>query len=206
MNILITWVSSWIWKYLAENLKNNYSVYGVSRNNPNLENINFYTLDLTRFDKIDEYLKNIENIKFDLVILNAWVGFFDKIENMSDEEIITTLTLNSISPIIFTKKILKNLNNKSMLIFIWSVAGKKFFKYWSVYQSSKFALRWFAWSLKNELKQKVFIINPQYVDTSFFKNERIDIEWKYKETKIETILETVKNIINKKENRFEIDL
>ncbi|EKE26561.1 MAG: oxidoreductase [uncultured bacterium (gcode 4)] len=208
-NILITWISAWIWNYLAENLKNEFNIYWVSRRNPDIENINFQSLDLTNFGKIDNYIESIKNIDFDALIFNAWVGFFDKIENMKDEEIYETINLNVISPIIFIKKLIPYLSKKTKIVFVWSVASKKFFKFWSVYQASKFALRGFAGCLKNEIKQSVFLINPRFVDTKeFFKNERIElqIKWWYTETKIESILNSIKDILNWVERRFEIDL
>lgn len=207
-NILITWVSSWIWHFLAENMRFDFEIFWISRRNPNLENINFSSVDLTDFKSLNLYIDIIKDKKLDAIILNAWVGFFDKIENIRDEEIIKTINLNLTSNIIFVKNILPYLHDKAKIIFIWSVAWKKFFKYWSVYQASKFGLRWFAWSLRNEIKQSVFLINPWFVDTEFFENERLEIQikWWYKETKIETILEIIKNILSSTEKRFEIDL
>lgn len=205
-NVLITWVSSGIWNFLTKNLTEDYNIYWISRTNPNISQLNFCSLDLKDFVQIRKYVESIKDINLDTVIFNAWVGFFDKIENIKDEEIIETLQVNIISIIVLLRELLSIISPKTKLIFIWSVAGKKFFKYWTVYQASKFALRWFAWSIKNELKNKVFLINPQYVDTWFFKNYRIEIGWNFWETKVEEIFEVVNNILDWNENRFEIDL
>ncbi len=185
-----------------------FNIYWVSRRRPPVSDIIFHSLDLTDFDKISEYTESIKWIDFDAVIFNAWVGYFDRFENMSSEEIMNTINLNSISPIIFLNSLLPHLSKKTKIIFIWSVASKKFYKFWTVYQASKFALRWFAGSLKNEIKQKVYLLNPCFVDTNFFENERIGIEikWWYKETKLEAIYEVIENILDWSENRFEIDL
>lgn len=205
-NILITWVSSGIGNFLAMNLIKNYNIYWVSRTNPDISQLNFHSLDLKDFSQIKEYTKLIKDINFDAIIFNAWVGFFDKIENIQDEEIVETFQVNIISVIVLLRELLSIISPKTKLVFIWSVAGKKFFKYWTVYQASKFALRWFVGSLRNELKNKIHLINPQFVDTWFFKNERIDIDWNFKETKVDEILEVVNNILDWKENKFEIDL
>jgi hypothetical protein len=62
-------------------------------------------------------------------------------------------------------------------------------------------------NLKNEFpNKKIHIINPKVVPTNFHRNSKIEIVWKFKETKIEDILKTVKDIINWNEKRFEIDL
>jgi len=205
-NILITWVSFGIWNYLVNNLVNNYNIFWVSRTNPNISQLNFRSLDLKDFSQIKKYVESVKDVNFDTIIFNAWVGFFDKIENIKDEEIVETFQVNILSVIVLLRELLTIISPKTKLIFIWSVAGKKFFKYWTVYQASKFALRWFVGSLRNELKNKIHLINPQFVDTWFFKNERIDIDWNFKETKVDEILEVVNNILEWKENRFEIDL
>lgn len=206
-NILITWVSFGIGNYLANNLTKDYNIYGISRRDPNIDWLNFCSVDLKDNSQIKKNIDSIKNIDFDTVIFNAWVWFFDKFQNVEDEEIIETFQINILANIFLLKELLKFISPKTKLIFIWSIAGKKFFKYWSIYQASKFALRWFVWSIRNELKNKVFLINPQFVDTSnFYKNYRIELTWKFKETKVEDIFETVSNILNWKENRFEIDL
>jgi len=205
-NILMTWVSFGIWNYLVNNLVNNYNIFWVSRTNPNISQLNFHSIDLKDFSQIKKYVESIKDVNFDTIIFNAWVGFFDKIENIKDGEIVETFQVNILSVIVLLRELLTIISPKTKLIFIWSVAGKKFFKYWTVYQASKFALRWFVGSLRNELKNKIHLINPQFVDTWFFKNERIDIDWNFKETKVDEILEVVNNILEWKENRFEIDL
>lgn len=206
-NILITWISSWIWKYISENLKDNFNVFWVSRRNPDIKWINYKNLDLSDFNETKKYITNIKENNFEAIIFNAWIWFFDKIENLSDEEIIETINLNLVSNIIFIKNLIPHLSKKTKIIFIWSIAGKKFFMNWSAYQASKFGLRWFVWSLKNEIKQWVFIINPQFVNnTNFHRNYRSEIPWTFRETRVEDIFEVIKNIINWEEKRFEIDL
>lgn len=206
-NILITWISSWIWKYISENLKKDFNIFGISRKNIQIEWINHTNIDLTNFNEVKKYIANIKENNFEAIIFNAWVWFFDKIENLSDEEIIETINLNLVSNIIFIKNLIPHLSKKTKIIFLWSIAGKKFFINWSAYQASKFGLRWFVWSLKNEIKQWVFIINPQFVNnTNFHRNYRIETSWKFRETRVEDIFEVIKNIINWEEKRFEIDL
>jgi len=92
---------------------------------------------------------------------------------------------------------------KTKIIFIWSIISKKFMKWASVYQASKFWLRWFAWWLKSEW-YKVFFINPKIVDTNFHPSN-LDLN-KFPQTSIESIVNTIENIINWNEKRFEIDL
>ena len=201
--ILITWTTSWIWNFLANNLKDIFEIIWVWRSDNKIESISFFKWDL----KDEIFLKNIsDNIsEIDYLIINAWVWYFDTFQNISideDKEIIET---NLISPIILTKLLLPKI--KQWIIFIWSISSKKSWSFWASYAASKFWLRWFAMQLKNEIKWiKISIINPKIVKTNFHKNSKIEIVWKYKETSLEEILKVVKEIINWGEKRFEIDL
>lgn len=199
--ILITWTSSWIWHYLAKNLANNNEIYWISRKKSNLE-INEFLWDINNDIFLNDLYKKIPEI--DYLILNAWVWYFDKFENISINEHKEIINTNLLSPIIFTSLFLNKI--KSWIIFIWSISSKKSWKFWSSYSASKFWLRGFAMNLKNELKLDIHIINPKVVSTNFHNKSKIEIVWKFPETKIENILITIKNIINWIEKKFEIDL
>lgn len=203
--ILITWTTSWIWNYLATNLKSENKIIWVGRSENNIENIDFISWDLKDLSFLHKINDNIDEI--DYLILNAGIGYFDNFKNISIEENKNLLETNLISPILLTSLLLKENKIKSGIIFIWSIAGKKSAKNWASYAASKFWLRGFAMQLKNEIKWiKVHIINPKIVKTNFHKNSKIEIVWKYEETKIEDIYSSISEIINWNETRFEIDL
>lgn len=209
-NILITWTSKWIGNYLMQNLKDFNNVIWISRSKSQESGLKEFNIDLTKhslFNNIVKYLEH-ENIKLDTIIINAWVWHFWKFENWNSDKYEEIINLNLLSPIIMIKILEPYLNNKSKIIFIWSIISKKFMKYWAVYQASKFGLRWFAWALKNEMKGKsIHIINPRIVETTFHDESEIDIDFSTdKITSLDIIWETVNNIINWLENRFEIDL
>ncbi|MBP8016800.1 SDR family oxidoreductase, partial [Candidatus Gracilibacteria bacterium] len=125
--------------------------------------------------------------------------------NISNKKNLQMLQTNLYSPILMLQNLLKNLNKNAKIIFIGSIASKKFFNFGAVYQASKFGLRGFAGSIKNEFKdKKIYIINPTIVKTNFFGGQ--ESKFNYKQTKIIDIFKTVENILNGKENRFEIDL
>lgn len=191
-NILITGNSRWIWKYLSYNLMQDNNILWFSREN-------WY--DLTKKEDIEKI--QIDWI-LDIVVLNAWVWEFWKFEDNWIESYENIINLNLLWNIRILKKIENNININTKIIFIWSIISKKFMKYASVYQASKFGLRWFAWWLKGEWK-KVFLINPKIVDTGFHDN-KIKLDKRFTETKLEDILEVVENIIEWNEKRFEIDL
>jgi len=220
-NILITGHSRWIWKYLWDNLKQNYQVFWFSREN------GFDLRKKESFEKIAEFFRGVDpavNIinqtagqqqvltcwtgkdgrKLDVLILNAWIWEFWKFEDIGLEKYEDIINLNLLANIRLLKVLEERINKDTKIIFIWSIISKKFMKYASVYQASKFGLRWFAWGLKNEWK-KVFLINPKIVDTDFHK-WKIELDKRFTETKLEDILDVVENIIDWEEKRFEIDL
>jgi len=194
-NILITWTTSWIWKYLSDNLENDYQIFSYSRKNG---------YDLTKKGTFENIKENIWEEKLDILILNAWVWEFWNFEDNSLEKYENIINLNLLANIRLLKILENNIWKNTKIIFIWSIISKKFMKNASVYQASKFGLRWFAGWLKKEWK-KVFLVNPKIVDTDFHKN-KINLEKRFEETSLESILDTIKNILLNKEERFEIDL
>jgi len=202
-NLLITWDSKGIWKHIKDNLENKFNIIWVSRNFSDIK------CDLSKIENIDKIVKYLEEntLLLDYIIINAWVGYFGEFNNWEISEYENIINLNLLSPIIMLRQIEKFLTKKAKVIFIWSIISKKFMKYWTVYQASKFGLRWFAWGLKSELRwKKVHIINPKIVDTWFHDNSEIIIKNWYKKTDINDITEVIENIIFWLENRFEIDL
>ncbi len=198
-NILITGHSRWIGKYLNDNLRQNYQFFWFSREN------GFDLSEKETFEKIAESLQGAKDPCYlDILILNAWIWEFWKFEDIPVEKYEDIINVNLLANIRILKVLEKNIDKNTKIIFIWSIISKKFMKYASVYQASKFGLRWFAWGLKSEWK-KVFLINPKIVDTDFHK-WKIEFDKRFTETKLEDILKTVENIIDWKEKRFEIDL
>lgn len=209
-NIIITWISRWIWKYLVWELKNENNIIWISRWNSDILWISEFNFDLTNFSLFDIFCKKLErdNIKIDSIIFNAWLWHFWKYEEGSEDKYREIINLNLLSPILFLKKLEPFLNDKAKIIFIWSIISKKFMKYSAVYQASKFWLRGFAWALKNEMKGKwIFIINPKIVETTFHDNTEINIDFNLDRiTSLESIWNTIKSILDNSEKRFEIDL
>lgn len=195
MNILLTGHSKWIWKYLYDKLNSDYNIFWFSRTN------DFNLLKKETFEKIKE---NIWENELDVLILNAGIASFWNFEDNSLEDYENIINLNLLANIRLLKNLEKNITKNTKIIFIWSIISKKFMKWWSVYQASKFWLRWFAWWLKKEWK-KVFIINPKIVDT-WFHTWKVDINSNWEKTYIDDIYKVVENILIWKENRFEIDL
>jgi len=214
-NILITWISSWVWESLWDSLVEKNNIIWISRNKAKNNKIESYKIDLSKRTEIEYFCKNIVEQKyiFDVLILNAGIWEFWNFEDIDLEKYENIISVNLLANIRLLKLLEKNTPWKksswgilktTKIIFIWSIISKKFMRWASVYQASKFWLRGFAGWLKQEWK-KVFIINPKIIDTGFHK-DKIELWNKYPETKMEDILSTVWNIIDWKEKRFEIDL
>jgi short-subunit dehydrogenase len=194
-NILLTGHSRWIWKYLYDNLKWNYQIFGFSKTN-------WYDLSQKSiFTKIKE---SIWNTKLNFLVLNAGIWEFWIFEDIEVEKYENIINTNLLWNIRLLKILENNIDKDTKIIFIWSIISKKFMKNAAVYQASKFWLRWLAWWLKNEWK-KVFLINPKIVDTGFHE-WKIKLDKRFTETKLIDILNTIKNIFSWEEKRFEIDL
>jgi short-subunit dehydrogenase len=200
-NIFITGTSSGIWKFVAQNMQEIHTLYGISRHSSNLE-IQEFLWDINDETFLSEIYKKVSEI--DWLILNAWVWYFDHFENISLKEHKEIIQTNLLANIIFTHIFSKKIT--SGIIFIWSISSKKSGKFWASYAASKFWLRGFAMNLKNEIKQNIHIINPKIVKTNFHKNSKIEIQWKFEQTNLEDILQVINEIIQWKEKRFEIDL
>jgi len=196
MNIFITWTSRWIWKFLKDNLQE-HNIFDISGRSE---------CDIWDFEKLKTYLKEKipENVALDGLVLNAGFGLFGKFEDFDFADYQALINTNLLWNIAILKFLEKNLHPRTKIIFIGSIISKKFMKWASVYQASKFGLRGLAGGLKTEWK-KVFIINPKIVDTDFHK-WKVCINPNWEKTSLESILESVKNILNGKERRFEIDL
>jgi len=205
-NILITWISSWVWESLWGFLVEKNNIIWISRKKSKNNKIESYKIDLSKKSEIEYFCRNIvkQNYIFNVLILNAWIWEFWKFEENSLEKYENIINVNLLANIRLLKFLEKNVSKNTKIIFIWSIISKKFMKWASVYQASKFWLRGFAGWLKQEWK-KVFIINPKIIDTCFHK-DKIELWNKYPETKMEDILEVVWEIIDWKEKRFEIDL
>lgn len=213
-NILITWTSSWIWNYLALNLTPIFNIIWTWRSENRIKWINYIKWDLNKLETLENIVKSW--IIFDYVVINAWVWYFDEFLNIWIEKHKETIETNLLSPVLLCYKLIENKQINKWIIFMWSIAWKKSFKFGSSYSASKFWLRWFAMQLKNEfIRLQISIINPSIVekiDEEEKNSDSITLKnnyktfWNYKKTKLEDILIIIKNIISWVEKRFEIDL
>ena len=117
-----------------------------------------------------------ENLEISGLVHCAGIGEFDNIENMSLPTIKKLINVNLLSAIVATKLLVPKLKsmNQGSLVYIGSEAGLKGSKKGSVYSASKFALRGFAQSIRDETAKNnisVTIVNPGMIRGRFFDDK-----------------------------------
>tara|TARA_Y100000590_G_scaffold443123_1_gene572166 strand:- start:500 stop:1207 length:708 start_codon:yes stop_codon:yes gene_type:complete len=207
---IITGASTGIGKYMGIELsKNNYTVILISRNIDKLNNVK---------DKIDKLGKNCVIIEsdiskessmnyifnkintfnnIDILINNAGLGIFNKIDNTSYDDWDIQMNTNLKGSFMMTKNIVPIMkkNNNGKIVFINSVAGLKGYPYSSAYVASKYGLRGFSSSIREELREyniKVISVHPGAIDTPFWD----EIKGDFPREKMLSSTEVAKSIID----------
>ena len=190
--ILITGASSGIGKFLAIQLaKKKYEIILSSRSETRLQETaneidrlktpcHIIPADLSDVKSISELYKKSADIGFvETVVNNAGFGKFDKIEDVSINDWDDQISVNLKAPFLLTKLFSKSMieNKKGMFVYINSVAGKKAYPFSSAYVTSKFGLRGFSRSVREEFRDhgiKVVSVHPGAVDTGFWNKLNVD--------------------------------
>jgi len=133
-------------------------------------------MDISNHESVKNLFIESQKIGFvDVVINNAGLGKFDRIENISLEDWDMQINVNLRGAFLVTQAFSKPMikNKKGMFVYINSVAGKKGYAFSSAYVTSKFGLLGFSKSMRNELREhniKVISVHPGAVDTNFWNN------------------------------------
>lgn len=203
--VFISGGSRGIGEYLANNLLANCEVFTASRSPSKNPGIRYFPCDFRDDQQIISLAEQLARLDINTFIFNAGIGYFGDFWSLSLEQEKEMLQVNLWTNMVFMKYFLPKVSEKTKFIFIWSVAGKTLFSGGTWYQTSKFALRWFVWSLRKEIGNRVFLINPKIVETNFHKNSQISFD-EYKKTDLQDILEAVQDGIDGKLTQWEIDL
>jgi len=178
--IIISGSSSGIGRAITEKLLGlGHQVIGLARNhqkfNPNHAGYLTYSVDFSDINTADRLLKNIqsEHADVDAIIGNAGYGRFGSLEQFSTEQICDLLNVNFLGQVLLVKHFLPALKQqkKGKIILMGSEAALNGARQGSIYCATKFALRGFAQSLRQECRTAgvaVTLINPGFVNTPFF--------------------------------------
>jgi len=197
-------------------LSNNYFIYLVSRNINNLNktkeiiknkknDCEIITADLTNQQSVEKIYNKISNKdNIELLINNAGIAIFKDISNTSINDWDKTINVNLRGSFLMTKLLVDNFKSKKSgkIVFINSGAGLKPFKNSSAYVASKYGLRGFASSLREELREfnvKVISVFPGAVDTPLWDNKKVD-DFREDMMNVNDLCQTITHSINAPNN------
>ena len=169
--------------------------------------------DLSDLSSIEELYEQSKNIGFvQTVVNNAGFGKFDKLDEVSVEDWDSQLAINLRAPFLITKLFSKPMfqHKKGMFVYINSVAGKKAYPFSSAYVASKFGLRGFSRSVREEFRShgiKVVSVYPGAIDTGFW--DKLNVDFPRKEMmSSENVAKSIAHCISSPDNMVieEIDI
>lgn len=188
---IVTGASSGLGKAISEALiEEGATVYGLARNNDALNKIqkdlgkDFIpaSVDISQGATVEKWMLDTfsENHAPDILINNAGVGSFGKIDEMPAKEwsnMIDT-NLNGIYNITSRAvKLMKARGGFAHIINIGSILGITTRSEGAAYSATKYAINGFSESLFKELRSfdiKVTCLNPGSIDTEFFRSSGIE--------------------------------
>ena len=176
-------------------LKQGYTVIGLNRtlSNQKLKNYIEVKCDISNSKNIEKAKEKI-NKKIDLLIINAGIRRFEKIENMKKQDWEDSVNINLNGAFYTLKSFIENVKNaKGDIIIIGSHSEKYTFEEGGAYCSTKLALRGLAECLREELRYED--VRVSYLSLGSIKNRDHNIyeEWKLMP---EEVGMTILNIIN----------
>ena len=213
---IITGASTGIGRSLAVKLSKQYLIYLISRTEENLNktkalikaqnnDCKVIVSDISKTEAIDDIYSQIKHKeKIELLINNAGIGVFKSITDTTIKDWDNTINTNLRGSFLMTKMIVDNLKSKQngKIVFISSVAGLQPYKNSTAYVASKYAVRGFAASLREELREfnvKVMTIFPGAVNTPIWDNKNMD-ELRQDMMKTDDLTETILHAINAPNN------
>jgi len=203
---LVTGASSGIGLEISKMLlKNNFVVYGISRNKPNLDSIQHIPMNLLEISKLsrelEELVKKLKEIK--VLVHCAGLGLFGLHEELNFLKLEEMLYLNFSVPILLTRLFLRNLKrNQGWVVFISSTTASRASSLASAYSATKAGLSHFSLSLWEETRKsglRVVCLEPDITNSNFYRET-----WFEPDSNVEAYLEPkeiaeiLENILHKR--------
>lgn len=164
-------------------------VYGIARNNENLIKLQKQlgplfqpvSMDITNPDKLTQWIQTEFNANNspDILINNAGLGSFGKIDEMPAKEWLAMVDVNIKGMYLITSALtpfLKQNPTSTHIINIGSILATTARAEGTAYCATKYAVRGFSEALFKELRSnniKVTCVNPGSINTSFFESSNI---------------------------------
>ena len=187
-NVLITGATKGIGLAIAKQLSKYYDVYICGRSLENLKKVweenrfkDYFSIDLSK-ENSAEKLFNQLNVGIDVLVNNAGVYYYNSLEEMTHDQIMNTINLNSIAPLELSKLVIPYMKEQKWgrIINIGSISGVMGEANASVYSMTKASLIGMTKALALELAQDditVNVINPGWVDTDLINNENLESDF-----------------------------
>lgn len=188
---IITGASSGLGAAAAKALiKKGAQVYGLARNIEALSKLknelgNSFIpvkMDITNQKAINNWINSvfIEESKPTILINNAGIGSFGKIDELSSEQWLGMINTNLNGMFYLTSKVaslMKHQDKSAHIINIGSILGTTGRAESTAYCTTKFGIRGFSEALYKELKAfniKVTCVNPGSIETNFFESSGVE--------------------------------
>ncbi len=127
--------------------------------------------DISTTNGCEEIVNAIGEKSLSVLVNNAAIATVAPIAEHSLDDWNRTIAVNVTAPVILSQKFLPQMKKGSSIVNILSTAAKNAYTNWSSYCMSKFALRGFSETLREELRPRgirVIAVYPGAVDTSIW--------------------------------------
>ena len=124
--------------------------------------------DISTTSGCEKIAKAVGGKSLNVLVHNAAIATVASVEEHSLKDWNRTIAVNVTAPFILTKELLPQMKKGSSIVNILSTAAKNAYTNWSSYCMSKFALRGFSETLREELRPRgirVIAVYPGAVDT-----------------------------------------
>jgi 3-oxoacyl-[acyl-carrier protein] reductase len=158
--ILLVGGTSGLGLHILNALKNNYELFVVGRRKIKKKNIRFFSVDLTKKEQIQEFIKSIENINFDIAVHCVGGSFGKNGYNLDSKSYAELFQINLLYIIDINNMLIKNMKKKNWgrIVHISSATSYNLTG-GPAYSSAKAALNTYVKSMAQEFGKHGIVIS-----------------------------------------------